>query len=120
MKPYLVDRVEDSDGNTIEQYKPESLGQPLTKKEAKAMKSLMRGTVKHGTATSLYYGTPYKAGGKTGSAEYQTGSHDSHAWFVGYAEKDGKKLVISVVVESAGTGSAYAVPIAKKVFDAYW
>ena len=81
---------------------------------------LMRGTVKGGTATSLYYGTPYKAGGKTGSAEFQNGSTDSHAWFVGYAEKNGKKLCVSVVVEAAGTGSAYAVPIAKKVFDAYW
>lgn len=120
MRPYLIDRIEDFDGNAVEEYEPDSLGNPLTKKEAKAVKSLMRGTVKHGTATSLYYGTPYKAGGKTGSAEYQNSSKDSHAWFVGYAEKDGKKLVVSVVVESAGTGSAYAVPIAKKIFDAYW
>lgn len=37
-----------------------------------------------------------------------------------YAEKNGKKLCVSIVVEAAGTGSAYAVPIAKKVFDAYW
>ena len=43
----------------------------------------------------------------------------SHAWFVG-SRKNGKKLCVSVVVEAAGTGSAYAVPIAKKVFDAYW
>lgn len=120
MRPYLVDRIEDAFGNTVEQYSPESLGEPMTKKEARAIKKLMRATVKQGTASSLYYGTPYKAGGKTGSAEYQNSSSDSHAWFVGYAQKDGKKLVISVVVEGAGTGSAYAVPIAKKVFDAYW
>ena len=80
----------------------------------------MRATVQRGTATSLYYGTSYKAGGKTGSAEFQNGSTDSHAWFVGYAEQDGKKLVVSIVVEAAGTGGRYAVPIAKKIFDAYW
>lgn len=28
--------------------------------------------------------------------------------------KNGKKLCVSVVVEAAGTGSAYAVPIAKR------
>jgi len=39
---------------------------------------------------------------------------------VGYAEKDGKKLVVSIVVEAAGTGSTYAVPIAKEIFNAYW
>ena len=120
MQPYVVDHVEDYDGNVENEYSSKSLGNPLSKKEAKALKQLMRGTVTGGTATSLYYGTPYKAGGKTGSAEFQNGSSDSHAWFVGYAEKDGKKLVVSVVVEAAGTGSAYAVPIAKKVFDAYW
>lgn len=120
MQPYVVDRIEDTDGNSLEQTEPKSLGEPITKEEAKALKNLMRGTVKHGTATSLYYGTPYKAGGKTGSAEFQNGSSNSHAWFVGYAELNGKKLVVSVVVEGAGTGSAYAVPVAKKIFDAYW
>ncbi len=120
MQPYLVDHIEDFDGNTVSGYEPKSLGNPISRQEAKALKKLMRGTVTGGTATSLYYGTPYKAGGKTGSAEFQNGSRDSHAWFVGYAEKDGRKVVVSVVVEAAGTGSAYAVPIAKKIFDAYW
>lgn len=120
MQPYVVDKIEDSDGNLVQKNEPNSLGNPISKSEAKQIKKLMRATVKKGTATSLYYGTPYKAGGKTGSAEYQTGSDSSHAWYVGYAELNGKKLVVSVVVEGAGTGSAYAVPIAKKVFDAYW
>ena len=120
MQPYVVDRIEDANGNTVSENAPKSLGKKMSEKEAKQLKKLMRGTVKGGTATSLYYGTPYKAGGKTGSAEFQNGSTDSHAWFVGYAEKNGKKICVSVVVEAAGTGSAYAVPIAKKVFDAYW
>ncbi|MBO5489321.1 MAG: penicillin-binding protein 2 [Eubacterium sp.] len=119
MKPYLVDRVEDFDGNVVKQYNPEEVSQPLSEKEAKALKKLMRETVKSGTATSLSYGN-YTAGGKTGSAEFHNGSTDSHAWFVGYGEKNGKKLVVSIVVEAAGTGSAYAVPIAKRIFDAYW
>ena len=120
MRPYVVDRIEDSEGNSVEQYEPVSLGKPLSEEEAKLLKSLMRETVKRGTATSLYYGTPYKAGGKTGSAEFEDSSSASHAWFVGFAEKGGKKLVVSIVVEGAGTGGAHAVPIAKKIFDAYW
>ena len=120
MRPYVVDRIEDSEGNSVEQYEPVSLGKPLSEEEAKLLKSLMRETVKRGTATALYYGTPYKAGGKTGSAEFQDSSSASHAWFVGFAEKGGKKLVVSIVVEGAGTGGAHAVPIAKKIFDAYW
>lgn len=120
MRPYLVDHIEDMDGNIVERYDPVKDSEPITGEEAKELKKLMRATVTEGTARALYSGTPYRAGGKTGSAEFQNGSRDSHAWFVGYAEKDGKKLVISVVVEAAGTGSTYAVPIAKQVFNAYW
>ena len=119
MRPYLLDHTEDADGNVLETYEPVKDSQPVTEKEAKALKKLMRATVTEGTAHSLYSGTPYKAGGKTGSAEFQNGSTDSHAWFVGYAEKDGKKLVVSIVVEAAGTGSTYAVPIAKEIFNDY-
>ncbi len=118
MKPYLVDRIEDYQGNTVESYEPAVAGAPITEEEAEALKKLMRATVKSGTATALYPGS-YKAGGKTGSAEFQNGSRDSHAWFVGYAEKGGKKIVVSIVVEAAGTGSTYAVPVARKIFDAW-
>lgn len=119
MKPYIIDRVEDFAGNVLESREATVLSEPLTQKEAKALKKFMRATVTEGTATALN-SSSYKAGGKTGSAEFQNGSTDSHAWFVGYAEKGGKKLVVSIIVEKAGTGSAYAVPIAKKIFDAYW
>lgn len=120
MRPYLVDHIEDSEGAVLESYEPVTDSTPITEEEAKELKKLMRATVTEGTAHSLYSGTPYKAGGKTGSAEFQNGTKDSHAWFVGYAEKDGKKLVVSIVVEAAGTGSTYAVPIAKEIFNAYW
>ncbi len=119
MKPYLVDHIEDFSGDVLETREPKKVSEPVTAEEARELKKLMRSTVTSGTATSLLYGS-YKAGGKTGSAEFQNGSTDSHAWFVGYAEQGGKKLVVSIVVEAAGTGSAYAVPIAKKIFDAYW
>lgn len=120
MRPNLLDHTEDADGNVLESYEPVKDSQPITEKEAKALKKLMRATVTEGTAHSLYSGTPYKAGGKTGSAEFQNGSSDSHAWFVGYAEMGGKKMVVSIVVEAAGTGSTYAVPIAKEIFNDYF
>ena len=108
------------DGNVLDAFEPVADSKPVTEEEAKELKKLMRATVTEGTAHALYSGTPYKAGGKTGSAEFQNSTKDSHAWFVGYAEKDGKKLVVSIVVEAAGTGSTYAVPIAKEIFNAYW
>ena len=119
MKPYLVDHVEDFQGKVVKSYEPEVAATPITEEESEELIKLMRATVKSGTATALYPGS-FKAGGKTGSAEFQNGSKDSHAWFVGYAEKGEKKIVVSIVVEAAGTGSAYAVPIARKMFDAFF
>ena len=83
------------------------------------LKEYLDAVVTDGTASALN-GQSYHAGGKTGSAEY-TDNKDSHAWFVGYGSKEGHEdLVVAVVVEGAGTGSAYAVPVAKAVLDAYF
>ncbi len=119
MKPYLVDRIEDTSGNEIKHFDPQPAATPLTEQEAKLLKRYMRETVESGTATALG-SSNYRAGGKTGSAQFKEGSTDSHAWFVGYAQKGEKSLAVSIVVEGAGTGSAYAVPIARKVFDGYY
>ncbi len=120
MQPYIVDRVESFDGKVLSETSGKDLGNPISPNEAKIMHRLMRETVKTGTATSLYYGTPYKAAGKTGSAEYKAGSTDSHAWFIGYAKLNGKTLAVSIIVEGGGTGGAVAVPIAKRMFDVYF
>ena len=119
MKPYVVDGISSFDGKMLRETSTKSLGRPISKDEAKIMRTLMRETVKSGTASSLYYGTPYKAAGKTGSAEYKAGTSDSHAWFTGYASYKKKKLAVCVIVEGGGTGGAVAVPIAKRVFNTW-
>lgn len=118
MKPHLVDRIEDAFGNTVKKIEPKAMASPITRDEAKALYKLMRQTVKQGTAVALS-GSNYAAGGKTGSAEFKMGSDESHSWFIGFAEKNKKKIVVSIIGEGAGTGSQFAVPIAKKIFDAY-
>ena len=119
MKPYLVDYVENADGSRQKTYSPKELGTPITEKESALLQEYMEETAKSGTASALAGGN-YTAGGKTGSAEYGTTKGKSHAWFVGYAKKDGKTIAVSIIVEGAGSGSQSAVPIAKKIFDAYF
>ena len=120
MKPYVLDRVESSDGTLVEQYEPEEYGTLMTTDEAAILKDYMNYVVETGTGKKLS-GQSYEAAGKTGSAEYSTGADSSHSWFVGYAHRDDKSdIAIAVIVEKAGVGSEYAVPIAKEVFDAYY
>lgn len=119
MRPYLVDKVTNENGTEVTSYQPQEYGRLLTAKKARTLRTYMEEVVAQGTGTALR-GQGYKAAGKTGSAEF-TSAKDSHAWFVGYASQKGAEdLVVSVVIEGAGTGGTYAVPVAKKVFDAYF
>jgi peptidoglycan glycosyltransferase len=79
----------------------------------------MTETVLSGTGSKLQ-NEVYTAAGKTGSAEYSKDKSKSHAWFVGFSNVAAPDLVVCVIVEGAGAGSEYAVPIAKKMFDAYY
>ncbi len=79
----------------------------------------MHAVTSYGTADELG-GRDYAAYGKTGSAEFSVGK-SAHAWYVGFAHReDLPDIAVAVVVENVGTGSDYAVPIAKKIFDAYY
>lgn len=126
MEPYVLDRVENSAGSIIKQFEPQSSGELIEPEIAKIMRSLMEDVVEEGTATKLK-GASYYAGGKTGSAEFGvSGSGESHAWFTGYAglNKDDENqlpdICLTIIIEEAGTGGDYAVPIAKRIFDAYY
>lgn len=119
MRPYLVDHIESYDGNLVKQYSAKEYDTLMTTEEAGIMKDLMQNVVETGTGRKLS-GLSYTVAGKTGSAEYGTEKGNSHAWFVGFSPVEDSKIVVSVIVEGAGTGSEYAIPIAKSVFDAYY
>lgn len=119
MKPYLVDGVKSADGVALKEYKPSAMGKEvMTAGEAAFLTDLMTGVVESGTATKLS-GRPYTAAGKTGSAEYSGVKEESHAWFTGFAPVENPRLVVTVIIEGAGSGGDVAVPVARRVFDGY-
>ena len=71
-----------------------------------------------GTARHIFVGMPVKVSGKTGTAE--TANEKPDAWFAAYAPSDNPEIVVVVVVEEVGQGSAVAAPIARNVFEAYF
>lgn len=119
MKPYLVERVENNAGTVIKQFSPSSYKKLISEEEAAALTGLMTGVVENGTATRLK-GLSYTAAGKTGSAEYNNVKEDSHAWFTGFAPAENPEICVTIIIEGAGSGGDYAVPIAKRIFDAYF
>lgn len=117
MRPYVIDRIESAGGRVIKGYIPEEAADVMTVTEANYLKKLMASVVTDGTATKLN-NLSVKVAGKTGTAEQE--GKDSHAWFIGFAPVNDPKIAISIIVENKGSGSEYAIPIARKVFDAYF
>lgn len=86
-----------------------------------------------GTARRLNKKLNYVLAGKTGTAQvfgldaeeqYIAANLDErlrdHALFTGFAPIDKPEIAIAVIVENAGSGSAKAAPLAKKVMDVYF
>ena len=119
MKPYLVTGVKSEDGKVIKSFSSESYKRLMTKEESATLTSMMEQVVQAGTGTKLK-GLSYSAAGKTGSAEFNSSTSDSHAWFTGFAPVEDPEVSVTIIVEDAGSGGSYAVPIAKRIFDAYF
>lgn len=119
MRPYVIDRIENYNGAVMKQYSPTKESTLMTSEEAQFLKELMTGVVENGTASKLK-GLSYTAAGKTGSAEFNGEKADSHAWFTGFAPADNPQIAVTIIVEGAGSGGDYAVPMAKRIFDEYF
>ncbi len=55
-----------------------------------------------------------KVAGKTGTAQYGTGTH---AWFICFAPYDDPQYALAVFVEDAESGGRVAAPIAKRILE---
>lgn len=119
MTPYVVDRVESVTGSVIKKNTPHKEAQLLSTEEALFLKDLMTEVVTSGTGSRLS-GLSYTVAGKTGSAEYNANKEDSHAWFTGFAPVENPQICVTVIVESAGSGGDYAVPIVKRIMNQYF
>jgi peptidoglycan glycosyltransferase len=126
-RPYLVERVTRSDGDTVSQHTPESYHQAMNPATAQQLQRLMINVVEEGTGKNAAI-EGATVGGKTGTAQHGIGNAESpYAWFVSWARADdaGQPAVaVAVVVEDPTghradiSGSGSAAPIARAVMKA--
>lgn len=115
MRPYLVDSVRDSAGETVQQavYRPWLTATSTDISEM--IKAGMIDAVRYGTARAAAF-SGVQVAGKTGSAQNPHGR--THAWFIGFAPAEQARLAVAVVLENAGSGGAVAAPIAGQLLAA--
>ena len=119
MEPYIIDSIQNDEGTLVKSYSQTEYGNILTTVQAEELQEYMRSVVTDGTGSKLQSDL-YEAYGKTGSAEFNSNKNETHSWFVGYAKSGDKEIAVAIVLEGAGSGSAYAVPVAKTMFDTYF
>ena len=119
MSPYMIDRIENCDGDLVKTFKPNTYGKIISSSDAKILKDLMLGVTAYGTASDAFADTPYTIAGKTGTAEFND-NMDSHSWFVGFSNVDDPDIVVCVIVENASNTGSSAKYIARQMFDAYY
>ncbi|MFJ2733734.1 MULTISPECIES: peptidoglycan D,D-transpeptidase FtsI family protein [unclassified Streptomyces] len=126
MKPYMVDKLQSPNVDTLEQTDPQELSRPLSSQNAQILQSMMETVVKDGTGKNAQI-NGVTVGGKTGTAQHGVdNSEKPYAWFISYAKlADGSSPVaVAVVVEDNNanrddiSGGGLAAPIAKDIMKA--
>jgi penicillin-binding protein 2 len=135
-KPQLVETVTTPDGEVIEQFEPQVIGElsPRDKRYLPLIQEGLYGVVmgKRGTARNVRI-EGLSIAGKTGTAQvvrlaqYKGLKEQDipykfrdHAWFTCYAPADNPKIAVTVLVEHGLHGGSGAGPIARVVLKKYF
>ncbi len=128
----IVKSVIKSDGtqipdSEIRQFTDQKLGiEPDTTEDLQINPDTMRAVLEgmravtegeSGTARSIFADFDISVGGKTGSAEVNTG--DVNAWFVGFAPFEDPEIAVVIIVENGGHGY-YTAEVVKEIIAEYF
>jgi cell division protein FtsI/penicillin-binding protein 2 len=108
MRPMLVSRLEDRNGNVVQQYAPQRVRQVVSDSTDKLMVEALKTVVTpEGTAPGAAM-KDYVGAGKTGTAQkVENGTYAEHKFyssFVGFFPADNPELCISVVMDEPKEG----------------
>lgn len=111
MKPYIVDRVIDPDGEVQFKKNPEILSKVTTPEIANEILTDMVAVVRAGSEAGL---SSVTVAGKSGTAEIKD-KKSTNAWFIATAPAKNPTIAVAVVFEDSGTGGdESAGPIARE------
>ncbi len=112
MRPYLIDEVISPGGVIIKKGSPGKWLEVTSAERAAVIDSFMEKVVQKGTGTAARV-DGIRVTGKTGTAENAAGA--DHAWFIGSAALQHRKIAFAIIVENSGGGGTEAAPIARKI-----
>ena len=127
IKPYIVDKIVDTDtGKTVFEGKRESLGQVVSSETTDKMKELMASVINGDNTNSTgyaYYMDGYSLIGKTGTAQiydytkgmYMAGASDYIYSFSGMFPEEDPEVIIYAAIKRPKDTVNYVAPMVKEV-----
>ena len=120
IKPQLVSKIEDQEGNVVKEYGREVLN--TVEFPQAYWDEVIKGMNTEGLPS--FEGFEYDFARKTGTSQqtiYQNGQKvdTDNGVFIAFAPRENPKLAVAVIVPEGGFGSYSAAPIARAIFDAY-
>jgi peptidoglycan glycosyltransferase len=119
--PYLVQRVVDANGETLESTEPD-LMRAMSEETATVLSQMMERVVTEGTGRRAAV-PGVRVAGKTGTATGQEGF--PNVWFIGFAPVGDPQIAVAVLVEGSpvsgedASGGSTAGPIAARVIETW-
>jgi len=124
MKPFIVKRIQDKDGETIKEFQPQILDEVISAQTSLRMKEILQGVVERGTGR-LAKIKGYSICGKTGTAQkLEPNGRYSHrkffASFIGFLPKEKPLISVTCVIDEPKPhyfGGTVAAPLFKKIAE---
>lgn len=121
MRPYVVSKILDEDGNIVSETEPYVKRQVVSEKTADIMTQLMEQVVVWGTAKNAYV-AGYHVAGKTGTSEKigANAADQTVASFVGFAPANNPEIAVFIALDEPqyyATGGSGAAPVAGRIFE---
>ncbi len=112
MKPYIIAEVRSANDVVLYKAAPKKWLDVSSPERTRLINNWMEDVVNEGTGTAAAI-NGISVAGKTGTAENSEG--EDHAWFIGSAEVEGRRVAFAVLVENGGAGGRVAAPIARSI-----
>ena len=123
VKPYVVDHIIDSNGNTVKKTTPTEVRRVISEDTSEKVRTMMKGVVDNGTGKNGYV-AGYRVGGKTGTstklAESQGDKTKYIVSFAAIAPSDDPEVAMLIIVDEPNQdlgGGALCAPVAAQVVE---
>jgi peptidoglycan glycosyltransferase len=115
MEPRLVREVRSPDGAILDRPTSRVHSRAMDGEDAQTLNDMMQRAITDYETGAEIPGV--KVAGKTGTAEAP--NEELHSWFISFAPADDPEIAVAVLVENGEEGYKSALPIARRLMEAY-